>query len=71
MTVKLEDPLRGALRLKRFSSRTEEAYVGWYKWFVLWHEKRHPAEMSAPELEAFLVHLMLWPPHGHNSLRAA
>ena len=57
MTMKLEDQLRGAIRLKQYSYRTEETYVGWYKRFVLWHEKRHPAEMGVPEVEAFLTHL--------------
>ena len=33
MTVKLEDQLRGAIRLKHFSYRTEETYVGWYRQF--------------------------------------
>ncbi|MCE9517993.1 MAG: phage integrase N-terminal SAM-like domain-containing protein [Verrucomicrobia bacterium] len=45
--------------------------MGWYKRFVLWHEKRHPAEMGAPEVEAFLTHLMSWSPHGHDTLRSA
>ena len=31
MTVKLEDQLRGAIRLKHFSGKTEETYVGWYR----------------------------------------
>ena len=57
MTVKLEDQLRGAIRLKHFSVKTEETYVGWYRRFVLWHGKRHPREMGAAEVEAFLTHL--------------
>ena len=55
--MKLEDQLRGAIRLKHFSYRTEEAYVGWYRRFVLWHGKRHPGTMGAAEVEAFLTHL--------------
>ena len=57
MTVKLEDQLRATIRLKHFSLRTEEAYVGWYRRYVLWHGKKHPADMGAPEVEAFLTHL--------------
>ena len=57
INVKLEDPLRGAIRLKQYSLRTEEAYVGWDRRFVLWHGKRHPREMGAPEVDAFLTHL--------------
>jgi integron integrase len=57
MTVKLEDQLRAVIRRKHFSLRTEESYVGWYRRFVLWHGKKHPAEMGVPEIEAFLTHL--------------
>ena len=57
INMKLEDQLRGAIRLKHFSRRTEESYVGWYRSFVLWHAKRHPREMGAAEVEAFLTHL--------------
>lgn len=31
--------------------------MGWHRRFVLWHGKRHPAEMGAQEIEAFLTHL--------------
>ena len=55
--MKLEDQLRSAIRLKHFSIRTEESYVGWYRRFVRWHGKKHPAEMGEPEVEAFLTHL--------------
>ncbi len=55
--MKLEDQLRGAIRLKQYSLRTEETYVGWYRRFVLWHGKRHPREMGTAEVEAFLTHL--------------
>jgi len=57
MNVKLEDQLRGVIRLKQYSLRTEEAYVGWYRRYVLWHGKRHPRELGAAEVEAFLTHL--------------
>ena len=55
--MKLEDQLRGAIRLKQFSLRTEEIYVGWYRRYVIWHGRRHPQEMGAAEVEAFLTHL--------------
>ena len=55
--MKLEDQLRSAIRLKHFSLRTEESYVGWYRRFVIWHGKKHPAEMGEAEVEAFLTHL--------------
>lgn len=54
---KLLDLVRDAIRVKHYSPRTEEAYVAWTKRFILFHDKRHPLEMGAPEIEAFLTHL--------------
>lgn len=51
------DSVRNKIRLKHYSIRTEEAYVQWVKRFILFHGKRHPAELGAPEVEAFLTHL--------------
>jgi len=48
----LLDQVRDALRLKHYSCRTEQAYVGWITRYVLFHGKRHPNEMGAPEVEA-------------------
>ncbi|MGB9872428.1 MAG: integron integrase, partial [Anaerolineae bacterium] len=57
MAKKLLDQLREVLRLKHYSYRTEQAYVDWVRRFILFHNKRHPAEMGAPEIQAFLAHL--------------
>jgi integron integrase len=54
---RLLDQVRDAIRLKQYSPRTEEAYVHWIKRFILFHDKRHPCEMGAAEIEAFLTHL--------------
>lgn len=54
---KLLDQARERARLKHYALRTEEAYVGWIKRFILFHKKRHPAEMGAADIEAFLAHL--------------
>lgn len=54
---KLLDQVREKIRLKHYSIRTEQAYVDWIRRFILFHGKRHPAEMGAPEVEAFLTHL--------------
>ncbi len=54
---RLLDQVRNRLRVKHYALRTEQAYVDWIKRFILFHGKRHPAEMSAPEVEAFLTHL--------------
>jgi integron integrase len=57
MKPKLLDRLRFALRRKHYSIRTEEAYVGWARRFILFHNKRHPKDMDTPEIEAFLTYL--------------
>jgi integron integrase len=49
--------MREALRVQRYSLRTEEAYVDWARRFILFHGKRHPREMGAAEVSAFLTHL--------------
>ncbi|MDP1651520.1 MAG: integron integrase [Rhodocyclaceae bacterium] len=54
---KLLDRVRDKIRLKHYSIRTEQAYVQWVRRFILHHGKRHPAEMGAAEVEAFLTHL--------------
>ena len=54
---RLLDQVRGKIRLKHYSIRTEQAYVDWIKRFVLHFDKRHPAEMGEREVEAFLTHL--------------
>ena len=52
---RLLDQMREVLRLKHLSFRTEEAYIGWVKRFILFHDKRHPKDMGAAEIRAFLV----------------
>jgi integron integrase len=54
---RLLDQVRDAVRLRHYSIRTEDAYVNWVKRYIVFHDKRHPAEMGAPEIEAFLTHL--------------
>jgi integron integrase len=54
---KLLVQLRQAIRLHRYSPRTEEAYAGWVRRFVRFSGMRHPAEMGAPEVTGFLTDL--------------
>ena len=54
---KLLDRLRTAIRLRHFSRRTEEAYVGWVRRYILFHRKRHPSEMAEADVTTFLIHL--------------
>lgn len=49
--------MRQVLQLKHYSIRTEESYVHWIRRYILFHNKRHPAEMGVPEIQAFLTHL--------------
>src|SRR5688572_25069501 len=54
---RLLDQVRELIRVRHYSIRTEEAYVQWIRRFILFHGKRHPREMGAPELTAFLSDL--------------
>ena len=54
---KLLDQARQSARLQHLSLRTEQCYVAWIRRFVLFHQKRHPREMGAPEIRDFLSHL--------------
>src|SRR5262245_57193517 len=54
---RLLDRVRDAIRLKHDSRHTEEAYVTWIKRYIFFHDKRHPKDMGAAEIEAFLTHL--------------
>ena len=49
--------MRERLRLLHYSLSTEEAWAYWCKAVIRFHGRRHPAEMGAPELEAFLTSL--------------
>lgn len=54
---KLLDQVRDRIRVKHYSIRTETQYVQWVRRFILFHDKKHPRDMGAPEVEAFLTHL--------------
>ena len=51
---RLIERLREAIRSRHYSRRTEKTYWYWIRYFVLFHGKRHPAEMGAAEVSAFL-----------------
>jgi len=53
----LIDQLRERLRTLHYSLRTEDVYVDWVRRFILFNGRRHPRDMGAPEVEAFLTHL--------------
>lgn len=54
---RLFDRVRDALRARHYSRRTEEAYIGRIRRYILFHGKRHPAEMGAAEITHFLTSL--------------
>jgi integron integrase len=54
---RLLDRVRQALETRHYSRRTEKAYVGWIRRYILFHCKRHPREMGAPEVTQFLTAL--------------
>src|SRR3954471_21654525 len=49
--------VREAIRVRRYSLRTERAYVHWIRRFIVHHGRRHPLEMGGAEVTAFLSHL--------------
>ena len=51
---RLLDQVRERIRVKHYSLRTEQAYVGWIKRYIFFHDKRHPRDMGKVEVEAFL-----------------
>ena len=56
---RLMDEVRRHLRLKHYSLRTEQAYTGWVRRFILANGKRHPRTMGGPEVERFLSSLAI------------
>jgi integron integrase len=54
---KLLDRVHHKIRLRHYSLRTEQAYLDWIRRFILFHGKRHPESLGAPDVEAFLTHL--------------
>lgn len=62
MQTKIEKPklleqVINCIRVKHYSKRTEEAYIGWIKRFILFHNKRHPLDMGEKEINQFLTYL--------------
>ncbi len=51
---RLLDRVRIALRTRHYSRRTEKAYVAWIRRYILFHTKRHPLDIGAPEITRFL-----------------
>lgn len=54
---KLLDKVKTEIRTRHYSKRTEHAYAGWIKKFILFHNKKHPSEMGADEIRAYINNL--------------
>lgn len=50
---------KDVLRLKHYSIRTEQAYLGWIYRYIRFHRMRHPKEMGGQEIEMFLTDLAI------------
>lgn len=55
--AKLEEQIRQACRVRHYSLATERIYVGWYKAFVRWADRKHPATLAGDRVRAWLTHL--------------
>jgi integron integrase len=56
---KLLDQVRYLLRTRRYSIRTEEAYLRWIKQYIIFHGKTHPPNLREADVSRFLSHLAL------------
>ena len=54
---RLLDRVRAVIRLRHYSIRTEDAYIGWIRRYIFFHEVRHPDEMGSSEVVEFLSDL--------------
>jgi integron integrase len=57
--LRLLDQVRDLIRIRHYSIRTEHAYLQWIRRFILFHGKRHPRDLGATELTAFLSDLAI------------
>ncbi len=53
-STRLMDQVRERIRYLHYSLSTEKLYVYWVRFFIRWHGVRHPRDMGAPQVEAFL-----------------
>lgn len=72
--VRLMDRVRGALRAGHYSHLTEKAYVAWIRRYVVFHGRRHPADLGAEQIGQFLTDLAVRgkvaPPTQNQALNA-
>ena len=56
---RLLEVVRRELRARRYSVKTERAYVHWIRRYVLFHDRRHPRDLDVRGVSAFLSHLVV------------
>lgn len=60
-STRVLDQLRERIRYMHYSLSTEQVYIYWVRFFIRWSGNggamRHPRDMGASEVEAFLTHL--------------
>ncbi len=54
---RLLEQVHAAIRVRHLSPATDAVYTKWIRGYILFHGKRHPREMGATEVEAYLSHL--------------
>ena len=54
---RLIEQVRPEIRARHYSRRTEDADVHWIRRFIVFHGRRHPRELGAPEISAFVTWL--------------
>lgn len=51
---RLQEQFRAVMRVHHYSIRTEQSYWYWIRYFIRFHRLRHPTELGATEVNAFL-----------------
>lgn len=51
------DSISRYMAVRRYSKRTVESYLYWIRYFIIFHQRRHPAEMTGLQVEEFLTYL--------------
>ena len=59
LTSPFIDSIVRYMSVRHYSPRTIEAYLYWIKFYIHFHQKRHPSELGDPEVERFLTFLAL------------
>ena len=62
-STRLLDRVRERIRYLHYSLSTEKVYLYWVRFFIRWHGRdgamKHPRDMGAPQVEAFLTMLAM------------